>query len=65
MPNALKKQSMPEVFPADDADIDFGTPEEMAALMVEAFTMPMASDVADNKDKDKLGGRPADESSRH
>jgi hypothetical protein len=64
MPNALKKQSMPEVFPADDADIDFGTPEEMAALMVEAFTMPMASDLVDEEEKGNHGARPDRENFR-
>jgi hypothetical protein len=46
MPNALKKHSTPEVHPAEELDEDFGSPEDMAALMVEAFTMPMASDLA-------------------
>ncbi|WJH40193.1 hypothetical protein N7E02_26835 [Aliirhizobium terrae] len=50
MPNALKTQRTPEVFPAEECDDDFGSMEEMAAMMVEAFTMPMASDLADTGD---------------
>jgi hypothetical protein len=52
MPNALKKQNTPEIFPAEEFDDEFGSPEDIAALMVEAFTMPMASDfiAADEKD---------------
>jgi hypothetical protein len=51
MPNALKKQSTPEVFPDEELDDDFGSPEDIAALMVEAFTMPLASDLAGTKEQ--------------
>lgn len=52
MPNALKTQRTPEVFPAEECDDDFGSPEEIAALMVEAFTMPLASDFIAADDED-------------
>jgi hypothetical protein len=64
MPNALKKQSTPEVSPVEEFDDEFGSPEEIAALMVEAFTMPMASDLVDEEEKGNRGARPDRENFR-
>jgi hypothetical protein len=65
MPKALKKQHVPEVLPAEELDEDFGSPEDMAALMVEAFTMPMASDLADTQDEDATKATPHAPKSRN
>ncbi|SFB39740.1 hypothetical protein SAMN03159496_03437 [Rhizobium sp. NFR07] len=65
MPKALKKQHVPEVLPAEELDEDFGSPEDMAALMVEAFTMPMASDLADTQDEDTTKATPHTPKSRN
>lgn len=65
MPKALKKQHLPEVLPAEELDDDFGSPEDMAALMVEAFTIPMASDLADTQDEDATKATPRTPKSRN
>jgi hypothetical protein len=58
MPSAAKKDFPSQTNPADDIDDDFddefGSPEEVAALMIEAFTMPQASDyLVDREDASK------------
>lgn len=53
MPHAAKKQFPRETFPAEEADDEFGSLEDMAALMVDAFTMPMASDLEDAQVEDE------------
>jgi hypothetical protein len=58
MPNAAKKQLPPETFPAEEIDDEFGSLEDMAALMVDAFTMPMASDLQDRQVEDDAEAEP-------
>lgn len=63
MPGAAKKDQPSQTTPADDMDDDFedefGSPEEVAALMIEAFTMPQASDYFEaDKGEPKAGDSP-------
>jgi hypothetical protein len=74
MPIAAKKDLLPEIAPDEwqddeqDDDFDFGSFDDMAAMMVEALTIPLAADLVDRESPaapEALEARPLSSTARN